>query len=121
MRSAYAALPYQVDATGLTASEPAPDHVAHLIEQILLVDLGERVNRQHFGCALRQLIFGTRDTETKIAVEALVQGSLRRWLGHRVQILNLDATIMNDVVAISLHYVDILTQSLETIVVTKTG
>lgn len=121
MIPSYTAFPFAVSPTGSTARESPSAHIAHLIEQVLFVDLGERVNRPHFGCALRQLVFNAKDAEIRIAIEALVQGSLRRWLGHRIHVQGLEAAIKGDTVSIVVSYTDLLTRSFERVELTRTG
>jgi phage baseplate assembly protein W len=53
------AFPLRIDtASQQTARAPTyPEHVAQMIEQVLLTTPGERVNQPQFGCGLRQLLF----------------------------------------------------------------
>jgi phage baseplate assembly protein W len=78
--------PYRVDGGGRTAAEGDADHIRHLIEQVLFVAPGERVNRPDFGSGLMQLVFGAPNDELLAATQFLVQGSLQQWLGDLIEV-----------------------------------
>ena len=51
------AYPYTFDQRGRTATATYGDHVRQMLEQLLLTNPGERVNRPEFGGGLLQLVF----------------------------------------------------------------
>jgi uncharacterized protein len=108
--AAYTAFPYRIGANGLTASATSDDHLAQLIEQVLFVEPGERVNRPQFGCALRQLVFSGRNTEITAVVGALVQGALRQWLGDLIQLQSVDIDVSDQRISVDIRYADLRTQ-----------
>jgi phage baseplate assembly protein W len=110
-----AAFPYAIDASGQTARANPADQVAQMIEQILFVGPGERVNRPDFGSTLRNLTFAARTSELTTAVEALIQGTLRKWAGDVIQIQGVGVDVRNEVVVVTVDYVDPRTQALRQI------
>ena len=109
--STRAAFPYALDSTGHTAPALAPDQVNQMLEQILFVMPGERVNRPDFGCALMNLVFTARTSEITTAVEALVEGALRKWAGDRIQVRDVAVAVQQEQVTVTIHYVDPRTQT----------
>lgn len=107
-----AAFPYAIDSTGQTARASPMDGVEQMLEQILFVTPGERVNRPDFGCTLLNLTFAARTSELVTAVEALVQGALRKWTGGTIQIRDVDVAVEQEIVVVTVQYVDPRTQAL---------
>jgi phage baseplate assembly protein W len=110
-----AAFPYALDSTGQTARTNPADEVEQLLEQILFVTPGERVNRPQFGSTLLNLTFAARTTELTTAIEALLQGTLRKWAGDTIQIREVDVEVQEEQVTVTVHYVDARTQTLRQI------
>jgi uncharacterized protein len=110
-----AAFPYALDSTGQTARANPVDQVEQTLEQILFTSPGERVNRPDFGSTLRNLTFAARTTELTTAVEALVEGALRKWAGNTIQIRDVDVDVQQDKVAVTIHYIEPRTQALRQI------
>lgn len=110
-----AAFPYALDSTGQTARADPADRIEHMLEQILFVAPGERVNRPDFGSTLRTLTFAARTTELTTAVEALIEGSLRRWAGDTIQIREVDVDVQQELVVVTVRYFDPRTQALRQI------
>lgn len=110
-----AAFPYAIDSTGQTARADPADYIAQFFEQILFVTPGERLNRPDFGCSLRSLTFSTRTSELNTAIEALVEGALRRWAGDAIQIRNFAVDVQETVVTVTIHYFDRRTQAVRQI------
>jgi phage baseplate assembly protein W len=72
--------PFHLDGRGRSAKTDGNDHVRDLIFQVLFTSPGERVNRPDFGCGLKQLIFMPNSDALAISTQAIVHGSLQRWL-----------------------------------------
>lgn len=101
-----AAFPYALDSGGRTAQTDPAHRIEQLLEQILFVSPGERVNRPEFGSPLLNLTFAARTNELTTAIEALVQGSLRKWIGDAVEIEDVDVSVQQSVVVVAVRYVD---------------
>jgi phage baseplate assembly protein W len=82
------AYPYDFDSSGRTAQVGDDAHVRQLIEQVLFTVPGERVMRPDFGSGLAQLVFAPASVEVAGATQMLVQGSLQRWLGEVLTIID---------------------------------
>lgn len=78
--------PFQLGSDGRVVSPDYDTHVEELIEQVLFTSPGERVNRPDFGSGLQSTIFASMSAEEVTAVQFLVQSSLQRWLGDRIQV-----------------------------------
>jgi uncharacterized protein len=79
--------PFQFDNDGRTARCISyADHIRDMIEQILFTSPGERVNRPHFGCGVRQLIFSPNDDVQAAAAQVLIQGTLQQELGPLIDV-----------------------------------
>ena len=88
--------PYHVDKRGRTAETDDAAHIRDLIEQVLMTAPGERVNRPDFGSGLRELVFAPADDELATATRFIVQSSLERWLGDRIEINRVAVSIAGD-------------------------
>lgn len=65
------------------------DHAAYieqLIKQVLFTDPGERINRPHFGCGLRRMIFAPNSEVTATLTQVTVYQALEKWLGTLIQV-----------------------------------
>ena len=78
--------PYHFDGRGRTADAAHGVWVRGLIEQVLMTEPGERVNRPTFGSGLRQLPFEGLSDELGAATEFLVQAALQQWLGDLIAV-----------------------------------
>jgi len=78
--------PFHVDKRGRTAETGDADHIRDLVEQVLMTAPGERVNRPDFGSGLRELVFAPAGDELATATQFVVQSSLERWLGDRIEV-----------------------------------
>jgi phage baseplate assembly protein W len=105
------AFPYSLTTLGRTATVDYTGHVRELVRQVLFTTPGERINRPLFGCGLRQLVFDSRRNELAIAVEAMVQASLQRWLGDLIQVQRIDIQLADSAVTVDVSYVENRTQS----------
>jgi phage baseplate assembly protein W len=98
--------PFQVDASRNVADSDDPVHVRELIEELLLVSPGERVNRPDFGCPLIERVFGPESMEVEATTQTMVQTSLRQWLGTLIQVLAVDVSYQGEEMIVTVSYVD---------------
>jgi len=96
--------PFRVDGGGRTAADSDPDHVRHLIEQVLFTTPGERVNRPDFGSGLMQLVFGAPNDELVAATQFLVQGSLQQWLSDLIEVEAVEVRSQEGRLSITVRY-----------------
>lgn len=102
------AFPFAIDARGRSAVADDGAHLRDMIALVLFTAPGERVNRQEFGCGLRQLVFAPNSDALAAATEQLVHGALIRWLAsvltvRQVQVVADDAQLSITVVYSSLE------------------
>jgi phage baseplate assembly protein W len=97
--------PFHFDASGRTAQTAAPDHVRDMLEQLLLTNPGERVNRPDFGSGVLQLVFSGNSPEVATALQFTVQAAIETWLGDIVEIEMLEVTSEDATLRIHLQYV----------------
>lgn len=80
MNTPFLDFPFHLDGRGRTGTTDDDDHLRDLIMQVLFTNPGERVNRPHFGCGVKALIFMPNSDVLATATQALVKASLQRWL-----------------------------------------
>lgn len=102
--SGYLRFPYQIDASGQTATTDLPTYVQALIELVLETNPGERVNRPDFGAGLRQLVFQGMDPTLASAAETLVRSKLLQFLGDAISIHTLTVKLGDEAVTVDLTY-----------------
>jgi phage baseplate assembly protein W len=97
--------PFHIDARGRTASTSEADHVRDMLEQLLLTNPGERVNRPDFGSGLLSLAFAPNSPELAAALEFSVQAAIQQWLGDVVDVRELVIEAVDSTLRIELSYV----------------
>lgn len=90
--------PYGFDGRRRTANASDAAWLRGLVEQVLMTQPGERLNRPTFGSGLRELPFDGLGEETSATTEFLVRSGLQQWLGdliqvERVEVASLDSTL----------------------------
>ena len=73
------AFPLQLDAQGGIAVASGDDKIRLAVLAILGTQLGERLMRPTFGCALRTLAFAPMNTATANLAQYYIQDALTRW------------------------------------------
>jgi len=96
--------PYHFDHRLRTASTSYEDHVRDMIEQFLLTEPGERVNRPDFGAGLAQLVFAPNSPELAAALQFSVRAGLQRWLGDVIEVVELVVTAEDSTLTIEIKY-----------------
>jgi uncharacterized protein len=97
--------PFHVDARGRTAATDDDDHVRDMIEQLLLTNPGERVNRPDFGSGLLELVFAPNSPELAAALQFSLQAAIQQWLGDVIQVESLEVQAEDATLRIALEYV----------------
>jgi phage baseplate assembly protein W len=98
--------PFQVDLSHDVALSHHDDHLRELIEELLFVSPGERVNRPAFGCPLIERVFASDTPELAAATQAMVQTSLQQWLGTLIQVLGVNVQLQGDLMVVTVSYQD---------------
>ncbi|HMC54294.1 MAG TPA: GPW/gp25 family protein [Gemmatimonadaceae bacterium] len=102
--------PLSFDGRGRTTTPPYEEYVRGLIEQVLFVSPGERVNRD-LGAGLLQLVFAPNSDELSATTQMLVQGALQHWLGEIINLQEVDVRNEDATLHITVRYVIRRTQA----------
>jgi phage baseplate assembly protein W len=97
--------PLHFDARGRTAATDDDDHIRDMIEQLLLTNPGERVNRPDFGSGLLDLVFAPNSAEVAAALEFSMRAAVQQWLGDVIEVSSLEVRSEDSTLRIALEYV----------------
>lgn len=97
-------IPLQLDARGRAAVVDRERWLAGLVEQVLFTRPGERVNRPTFGTGLLDLVFEPLGAEPADTTTALVMGALQSELGDLLRIEEVEITVEETTVHVSVRY-----------------
>ncbi len=97
--------PFHFDSRGRTAATGDDDHIRDMIEQLLLTNPGERVNRPDFGSGLSQLVFSPNSPELAATLQFSMQAALQRWLGDLIELQELEVTSEEASLRVLVQYV----------------
>jgi phage baseplate assembly protein W len=106
--------PFHFDSRGQTAETTDDDHIRDMIEQYLLTNPGERVNRSDFGSGLLQLLFAPNSPELAAAIQLTIQAGLQQWLGDVIEVRSLEVTSQEATLRVNLQYLVRRTQEIRT-------
>jgi phage baseplate assembly protein W len=98
------AFPFHLTRRGREAHATPEGHVRDMIEQVLFTSPGERVNRPDFGCGLMRMTFTTGNEAIDTATQSLVMGSLQQWLGHVIQVEEVQVSTQDDAMRVTVRY-----------------
>ena len=96
--------PLHFDARGRTAATDDDDHIRDMIEQLLLTNPGERVNRPDFGSGLLDLVFAPNSAELAAALEFSMRAAIQQWLGDVIEVQELEVRSEDATLLIELQY-----------------
>lgn len=98
--------PFAIDRNAGRVREEADyeAYVRQLIRQVLLTNLGERINRPQFGSDIRRLVFAPLDPTTTGYVKSLVYQALTRWLANFIRPENIDVTVVESTLEVNIEY-----------------
>lgn len=99
------AFPYRVNGRGRSARSDANAHIHSLIEQVLFVSPGERINNPAFGSGLLGLTFAAANDAMAGASQMIVQAALQQWLGDLIQVQQVEVQTEDNRVVVSVCYV----------------
>src|SRR5436189_598127 len=97
--------PCHFDNRGRTAAADDNDHIRDMIEEFLLTNPGERVNRPDFGSGLLQMVFAPNSPELAAALQFTAQAALQRWLSDVIEVQTLQVTSDDATLRVLLQYV----------------
>ena len=98
--------PFHFDGRGRSADAPDGVWLRGLIEQVLMTQPGERVNRPTFGSGLRQLPFAGLSDEVGAATEFVVQAALQQWLGDLIKVDRVEVSIDDATLRVTIAFTE---------------
>jgi phage baseplate assembly protein W len=99
------AFPYGFDGRGRTATDSNSDHIRDMIEQVLFISPGERVNQPDLGSGLVQMVFADNSPEVAAALQLTVQAALQRFLGDLISLQQVQVTAADSTLTVVVQYV----------------
>ena len=97
--------PLHLDARGATGTTDNAGWISDLIWAVLFTAPEERVHRPDFGSGVGQLLFTPASNELAATLRLLVQGALQQWLGHLIEVGDIDIDVGTDAtVAVTVSY-----------------
>jgi len=96
--------PYGFDGRRRTANASDGVWLRGLIEQVLMTQPGERLNRPTFGSGLRQLPFDGLGDELSATTEFLVRSALQQWLGDLIQVDRVEVSALDSTLRIQVTF-----------------
>lgn len=97
--------PFRIAADGRAAVvETLDEHVRDEICQLILTNLGERAFVPEFGGGARRLVFENIDETTSAVAKAAITQAINRWLGHRVNLENLEVQVADSTIEVVIRY-----------------
>ncbi len=96
--------PFHFDGRGRAAETDDDNHIRDMIEQLLLTNPGERVNRPDFGSGLLQMVFAPNSPQVAAALQFTLQAALVRWLGDVIEVRALDVTSQESTLSVAVTY-----------------
>lgn len=99
--------PFAID-SGLGTLAEETDYAAHveqMIKQVLFTNPGERINRPDFGCGIRRMVFAPNSDESANLTKVIINQALDRWLGTLIEVIDVDATAINETLEIKIVYI----------------
>lgn len=101
--------PFHFDGRRRTADASRSTWLRGLVEQVLMTQPGERVNRPTFGSGLRQLPFEGLNDELGAATEFLVQSALQQWLGDLIAVDRVEVGLQDATLRVTVAFTEIPT------------
>jgi phage baseplate assembly protein W len=114
-------VPFHFDARGRTATTDDDDHIRDMIEELLLTNPGERVNRPDFGSGLLQMVFAPNSPELAAALQFTMQAALQRYLGDVIDLESLEVTAIDSTLQVVVKYLVRRTQETHTETFQRSG
>ena len=112
MSGRHMAFPFRVGIDGRTVTPADEDeHVRDEIVQLLLTNFGERPFLPSFGGGIRRLVFERNDEVSAGITKAQLSKSMTRWLGHRVQVVELLVNAEESTLTVDLRYRNLVTNT----------
>jgi uncharacterized protein len=97
--------PFHFRDTRRTATVNDADHIQNMIEQLLLTNPGERVNRPDFGSGLLGRVFEPNSPDQAAVLEATMQAAVLQELGDLIELQTLEVRSEEETLRVVVNYV----------------
>lgn len=97
--------PFHFDDRGRTALTDDEDHIRDMIEQFLLTNAGERVNRPDFGSGLLHAVFEPNSEALVSTLQRTAQAGLQQYLGDLITVQVLVASTEEATLRVDVRYI----------------
>ena len=112
--------PFAIGGAGRTATTEYDEHVRDMLEQLILTNPGERVNRPDFGSGILQLIFAPNSPQLAAALQYTLKAAIQRWLGDLIEVAELEVTSEDSTLTVDVSYIVRRTNQPQTATFTRT-
>lgn len=97
--------PFRIGPDGRTAQVNSyEEHVRGELMQLILTNPGERLFLPEFGAGIRRLVFENMDETTAGMTKASITQAISRWLGHRIELEDVQVSVEDATMEISIRY-----------------
>jgi phage baseplate assembly protein W len=98
--------PFSVDTTAdrIREERDYDAYIVQLIKQVLLTNLGERINRPDFGSQIRSMVFGLNNPAAASYGRTLVYQALTTWLSDFIRPDNVDVQSIEEKLIVIVEY-----------------
>lgn len=98
--------PLMIDKTAgrLAEERDYDDHIRQLIRQVLLTNLGERINRPNFGSNTRRMVFGLNNPAAASYGRTLVYQALTQWLATMIKVDDVRVSAVEETLTVAVDY-----------------
>lgn len=98
------AFAWRIGSDGRTAVAGDADHTRQMIEQLVLTNPGERVNRPDFGGGLYQLVFAPNSTQLSATLQLTLQAGVQRYLADVIDVGGLTVSSYDDQLLVEIGF-----------------
>lgn len=88
----------------MTTVRTLDEHVRDELVQLLLTNPGERLFVPEFGGGVRRMVFENAADTTAAITKAVITQALNRWLGHRVNLEELEVAVNDSTIEVTIRY-----------------
>lgn len=96
--------PLHLDARGATATTDQAGWIADMVWAVLFTAPQERVHRSDFGSGVRQALFAPASGDLAATMRLLAHGALQQWLGHLIEVGDVDVVADDTTVTVTVSY-----------------
>ncbi len=98
--------PLRIDASGgrLHEERDYDAYMVQLIKQVILTNLGERINRPDFGSNTRRMVFAPNNPAATTYSRTLVYQALTTWLDGYIGVEDVRVDAVDETLAITVEY-----------------